>query len=123
LKELILPWEVDGEIRKKWMTAFLRDYRPDGIFCFSDYIAYETLCSLESMNVRVPQEVSIIGFAGEPISEISRPKISTVQQPAELVGRRAAEALLWHLSHPEEKKIITELIPTQLVLRETTRNI
>jgi DNA-binding LacI/PurR family transcriptional regulator len=122
-KELILPWQADGENRKKSMTAFLRNHLPDGIFCFSDYIAYDILCSLEALNVRVPEEVSIIGFAGEPISEISRPKISTVHQPAELVGRRAAETLLWHLSHPEDKKIITELIPTQLILRGTTRSI
>lgn len=122
-KELILPWQADGEHRKKSMTAFLRDHCPDGIFCFSDYIAYDTLCSLEALNIRVPDEVSIIGFAGEPISEISRPKISTIQQPAELVGRRAAEILLWHLSHPEDKKIVTELIPTQLILRNTTRSI
>jgi DNA-binding LacI/PurR family transcriptional regulator len=122
-KELILPWQADSEGRKKSMTAFLRNHLPDGIFCFSDYIAYDTLCSLEALNIRVPEEVSIIGFAGEPISEISRPKISTVQQPAELVGRRAAETLLWHLSHPDEKKIITEVIPTELVLRGTTKSI
>lgn len=120
--ELILPWQANSENWKKSMTAFLRNHLLDGIFCFSDYIAYDTLCSLEALNIRVPEEVSIIGFAGEPISEISRPKISTIQQPAELIGRRAAEILLWHLSHPEDKKVITELIPTQLVLRGTTRN-
>jgi DNA-binding LacI/PurR family transcriptional regulator len=120
-KDLILPWQGDSENWKKSITAFLRSHRPDGIFCFSDYIAYDTLCSLEALNVRVPEEVSIIGFAGEPVSEFSRPKISTVQQPAELIGRRAAEILLWHLAHPEDKKIITELIPTQLILRGTTR--
>jgi DNA-binding LacI/PurR family transcriptional regulator len=121
--ELILPWQADSENWKKSVTAFLKHHRPEGIFCFSDYIAYDTLCCLEELNVRVPEEVSIIGFAGEPISEISRPKISTIQQPAELVGRRAAEVLLWHLSHPDDKKIITELIPTQLILRGTTKNI
>lgn len=122
-KELILPWQSDDENWKKSMTAFLTSHRPDAIFCFSDYIAYDALCSLEALNIRVPEEVSIIGFAGEPVSEISRPKISTVQQPAELVGRRAAEILLWHLSHPEDKKIITEIIPTQLILKGTTRRI
>lgn len=120
-QELILPWQSEGDNWKKSITEFLTSHRPDGIFCFSDYIAYDALCSLEVLDIRVPEEVSIIGFAGEPVSEISRPKISTVQQPAELVGRRAAEILLWHLSHPEDKKIITEIIPTQLILKGTTR--
>lgn len=122
-KELILPWQSDCDSWKKSMTAFLASHRPDGIFCFSDYIAYDLMCTLEDLGVRVPEEISIIGFAGEPISEISRPKITTVQQPAESVGRRAAEILLWHLSHPEDKKIITEIIPTKLILRDTTRTI
>lgn len=118
---------LNGRFLYQWYyaekTKTADKHLPDGIFCFSDYIAYETLCYVETMNIRVPQQVSIIGFAGEPISEISRPKISTVQQPAELVGRRAAEILLWHLANPDDKKVITEVIPTQLVLRDTTRNI
>jgi DNA-binding LacI/PurR family transcriptional regulator len=121
--ELILAWQADAQNWKKSAATFLTHHRPDGIFCFSDYIAYDTLCLFEELNLRVPEDVSLIGFAGEPVSEISRPKISTVQQPAELVGRRAAEILLWHLSHPEDKKIINELIPTQLILRGTTKTI
>ena len=119
--EFILSWQSDTENRKKLMTSFLRSNLPDGIFCFSDYIAYDALCSLEALGIRVPDEVSIIGFAGEPISEICRPTLSTVQQPAGLVGRRAAEILLWHLSHPDDKTIVTEHISTQLILRGTTR--
>lgn len=121
--DFILPWQGDGEDRRKSITDFLKSNLPDGIFCFSDYIAYDTLCSLEALNIRVPEEVSIIGFAGEPLSEICRPKISTVQQPAGLVGKRAAEILLWHLSHPDDKKIITETIATQLILRGSTRGV
>lgn len=120
-KELILPWDANEENRKESMIAFIVSHRPDGIFCFSDYLAFDALCCLQALNIGVPEEVSIIGFAGEPVSEISRPKISTVQQPAELVGRRAAEILFWHLSHPEERKAIVEVLPTKLALRGTTK--
>lgn len=122
IRDLILPWEVDSEHLKTSMAQFVMTHQPDGIFCFSDYIAYDALCVFESLGLRVPDEVSIIGFAGEPVSNISRPRISTVQQPAEMVGRRAAEILVWHVTHPEDTKIITEVLPTELILRATTKS-
>jgi len=76
----------DGEGLRMSIAEFVRAHHPDGIFCFSDYIAYDAFCLFESLGIRVPDEVSIIGFADEPLSDISRPRISTVHQPAELVG-------------------------------------
>jgi DNA-binding LacI/PurR family transcriptional regulator len=121
--DLVLPLEGDDSSRKNSIAAFISAQRPDGIFCFSDYIAYDTLCVYESLNIAVPDEVSIIGFADEPLSGISRPTISTIYQPAELVGKRAAEILIWHLQHPDDKTIITEMLPTELILRGTTKSI
>jgi DNA-binding LacI/PurR family transcriptional regulator len=120
---MMFPWEADELKRKTMMRAFISANELDGIFCFSDYIAYDVLCILESQGIRVPDQISIIGFAGEPISEISRPRISTVHQPAELVGQRAAEILLWHFDHPDDRQIITEILATDLVLRDTTKKI
>jgi DNA-binding LacI/PurR family transcriptional regulator len=120
-KNLILPWQTNLEKWKVAVSSFLSSHNVDGIFCFSDYIAYDALEILERMNVKVPDEISVIGFSDEPISYFTRPKISTVSQPAELVGRRAAEILLWHLENPDIKKVITEQLPTRLILRETTK--
>jgi LacI family transcriptional regulator len=119
--DLIFSWDPDEVNHKTRMAAFVSTHEPDGIFCFSDYIAYEALCVLEADGIKVPDQISIIGFAGEPISEISRPRITTVQQPAEQVGRRAAEILLWHFDNPESLAVKTEILPTHLVLRETTK--
>ena len=122
-KNLMLPWQTNSEKWKTSVTSFLSTQNVDGIFCFSDYIAYDVLQILETMNVKVPDQVSVIGFAGEPISLFTRPKISTVSQPAELLGRRAAEILMWHLENPDSQKVITEKLPTRLILRETTKSI
>lgn len=118
-----LPWQIDPEKWKASLRSFFSSQQVDAVFCFSDYIAYEALQVLETMHISVPDQISIIGFAGEPISLFSRPKISTVSQPAEMVGRRAAEILLWHLENPDCPKVITEQLPTTLILRETTKSI
>lgn len=118
---LRLPWVHDIELWKVACKSFLRDHAIDGVLCFSDYIAYDTLCLLQELNISVPAEISIIGFAGEPISNFTRPRITTVTQPAELIGKRAAELLFWHLENPDSNAVFTEVLPTQLTIRETTK--
>jgi LacI family transcriptional regulator len=119
--ELTLLWEKDNEQWKTNCRSFLKNNDIDGIFCFSDYVAYDTLCLLQDLNIKVPEQISLIGFAGEPISMIARPRITTVAQPADLMGQRASEILFNHLENPDSQTIYTEVLPTQLILRETTK--
>lgn len=93
----------------------------DGIFAFSDYYAYKALKVLAKRGLNVPNDVSVIGFADEPIASYLSPKLSTVSQPAFEMGREAAHTLLKAIEtgngHPEESKVLG----TTLILRETTR--
>jgi LacI family transcriptional regulator len=118
-----LPWDKDMERWKTTCVSFLQNNNIDGVLCFSDYIAYDVLCLLQDLNICVPEQVSIIGFAGEPISTFTRPRITTVTQPAELIGKRAAEILFSHLENMDSQTIYTEILPTQLTLRDSTRTI
>lgn len=120
---LCIPWESDTEKWKATIFSFLHSHAVDGIFCFSDYIAYDAIGVLQELNKKIPDEVSVIGFAGEPVSLFSRPKITTVLQPAELIGKRAAEILLWHLENPDSEEVFNEILPTQLMLRDSTRSL
>ncbi|MEO7992048.1 MAG: LacI family DNA-binding transcriptional regulator [Chryseolinea sp.] len=120
-EDLKFSWDKDIERWKATCISFLRDNNIDGILCFSDYIAYDVLCLLQDLNIKVPDQISIIGFAGEPISAFTRPRISTVTQPAELIGKRAAEILFSHLENMDSQTIYTEVLPTQLTLRDSTR--
>jgi len=118
---LKLPYIKDIDSWKTELRALLSNHDIDGLFCFSDYIAYDALCLLQELNIKVPEEISIIGFAGEPIAAFTRPRITTVTQPAEHVGKRAAEILFAHLDNIDIQTIITEVLPTQLILRDTTK--
>lgn len=119
--EFKLLWNSDHEIWKTSCVNLLRKNNIDGILCYTDYVAYDALCLLQDLNIKVPEEISIIGFAGEPISTFTRPRISTVTQPAELIGKRAAEILFWHLENGDNETIFTETLPTQLKLRDSTK--
>ena len=92
------------------------------VFCVSDRIAERAVEAMISMGIRVPEDVSIIGFddniyrAGCPVP------LSTVRQNFELIGQRAAELLLWTLDEKNGPVENTQMqIGVELVLRSSTQ--
>ena len=82
------------------------------------------MAALMHMGIRVPEDVSIIGFddniyrAGCPVP------LSTVRQNFELIGQRAAELLLWALDRENGPVEYTQIqTGVELVLRASTRKI
>ncbi|MDH5604871.1 MAG: LacI family transcriptional regulator, partial [Cyclobacteriaceae bacterium] len=64
--------------------------RPDGIFAINDGIAIGALSVLRERNVKVPQDMAIIGFDNDPFSSFSFPTLSTIDQPTYEIGMLAA---------------------------------
>lgn len=97
--------------------------RFDGIVAASDGQAFVLLHKLQSLGIKVPEEVKIIGVDNSPICELSFVKISSVSGQPELRGEIAARKLL-HRIAPEEfdgnaaGKITN--IPPKVVAREST---
>lgn len=68
--------------------------RPTAIFCSGDVIAMVTLQIARELNIAVPEELSIIGFANMGIAEFATPQLTTIEQPFEEIGRAAVGILL-----------------------------
>jgi len=91
--------------------------RPTAIFASSDTQALGTLEAARTLGIRVPQELSIVGF--DDIEVASYVGLTTVRQPLAESGRRGAELLLRALGgRPVDLR--TELLPLELVVRGTT---
>jgi DNA-binding LacI/PurR family transcriptional regulator len=91
--------------------------RPTAIFASSDTQALGTLEAARTLGIRVPQELSVIGF--DDIEVASYVGLTTVRQPLAESGRRGAELLLRALGgRPVDLR--TELLPLELVVRGTT---
>lgn len=91
-----------------------------GIFAASDVAAVGVLKALRRMGVMVPHDIEVIGFDNISICEMLTPSLSTVAQPIYEIGRLAAQMLVQIIDgdRPSEKVIV---LPTELVIRETTR--
>lgn len=99
-----------------------RDTRPTAATCFNDLVAIGVLRALIELGVRVPDDVSIIGFDDIPIAAFSAVPLTTISVAQQEMGRRAAENLLRQIDQPElpPEQII---MPASLVERASTRRL
>jgi LacI family transcriptional regulator len=96
--------------------------RPTAIFAASDDMALEVIEIAKQMNIKVPQDLSVIGFDDSPLAINAPVPLTTVRQPLSEIGAKAVEILHQQLS--QNKTVpIKLLLPTQLIERESCRKI
>ena len=92
---------------------------PTAIFASNDAMAMGAMDAVRSRGLRIPEDVSIIGFDDVPQAALVRPALTSVRQPLEQMGRIATQMLLDRLKDPEQESTRIEL-PTELIIREST---
>lgn len=100
-------------------TFLQSDHRPDAIFCVNDDCAAGVLHAAQILGVKIPEQLAVCGFSDAPICRATVPMLTTVQQHGASIGRRAMERLLARLEQQSDR-VKTEMIPTDLIVRETT---
>ena len=95
---------------------------PDGIFAANDTSAVSAIRCAKQLGVKIPEELCIIGFNNDPISEIIDPPLSTMSHPAYEMGKLATSQLLEMKSKNndliEKSNII--MLKTDLVVRASS---
>ena len=97
-----------------------RDYT--ALFCCSDIYATIMMSALKERGLRVPEDISIIGFDDNLFSKVCTPRLTTVHQDADRKGRVAVQTLIDMIGgrEPESKEI---KLDTRLVIRESVKRI
>lgn len=67
---------------------------PDAVFAVEDYTALGTINALKAANIKIPEQVGVIGFANELFGKYITPSLSTMDQQTELMGKQAMQLLL-----------------------------
>ena len=102
------------------MEIFARSVMPTAIFCANDDMALGVLGLASRRGIRVPEELSIMGFDDTRYAAIANPPLSTVFQPARDIGIGAAKRLLRAIDSPEDSAVKAEILPHRLVIRSST---
>ncbi len=93
---------------------------PTAIFASNDIMAFGVMEAVREGGLRIPDDVSIIGFDDIPQTLMTHPALTTVKQPLQEMGRTAVHMLLNLIDHPDQPPRRVRL-NTQLVLRGTCR--
>jgi LacI family transcriptional regulator len=131
LKEFNIPYNKDYHIcLEPTMEGAYRDmaYRlgvngdiPTAFFADNDTIAFGAMRALKEKGIRIPEDVSVIGFDDMPFCEITSPRLTTVKVYKQEMGSLAVKQLMKKLDGNDNvlQKI---LIDTELVIRDSVKN-
>ena len=86
------------DCRDRVLSLLRASRRPTAILAASDLLAQQAYEALEDAGLRVGQDVSVIGFADLPEAQWLQPKLTTIRQDFELIGRNAARLILDRLT-------------------------
>jgi LacI family transcriptional regulator len=107
----------DGYAQAATLTAARADVT--AIFCASDVIAIGALGALVDRGVRVPADVSLVGFDDVPLASLVRPRLTTVYQPSYEAGKVAVELALARLRDGANAPKQRRQLGTRLIVRDS----
>ncbi|MDT5121974.1 MAG: LacI family transcriptional regulator [Acidobacteriota bacterium] len=120
-----LPLEIyEGDFRLEGGRRVVREMLglselPTAIVAANDMMALGVMQELRERGLHVPDDISIVGFDDIAFASLCHPLLTTVRLPRTELGRKAVEALMATIEHPERQGVEIN-IPTYFILRDST---
>ena len=109
-----------GDVCRK-LLAEPEAKRPTAVFCVMDTMAMELMRVAIQLDVKIPEELSIVGFGNVDMAEYAAVPLTTVSQPFKEMGRLTTKAVIGAVENPKSnKKAVNLKLKTKLVVREST---
>ncbi|OAA31947.1 alanine racemase [Kosmotoga arenicorallina S304] len=93
------------------------------IFAVNDWTAIGAINALKEEGIRVPDDVSVIGFDDAPFAQYISPRLTTILQPRVEMGKVAAQMLIERITEKHQRLPRNVILPTKIVERESVKNI
>lgn len=97
--------------------------KPDAIFAITDSAAIGVIQTLKKYNIKIPEDIAVVGFSNSINSTIIEPMLTTVNQPGNLIGKTAIKYLIKEIKNEDENEITMNkniVVKTELIVREST---
>lgn len=94
---------------------------PTAIFASNDYTAFGVIEAARSRGIKVPEDLSVVGFDDTPQAAAMRPGLTSVRQSLVEMGRRAARLLLQYIQQPDAPPN-SICLPTEFIIRESCQS-
>ncbi|WP_420553546.1 LacI family DNA-binding transcriptional regulator [Tenacibaculum aiptasiae] len=120
-RDLIIEVDEEKDIYTQIKELFVHEV--DAVFAVNEIYAAIAIRIAKEKGLRVPEDISIVGFTDGLISEYSSPSITTVVQHGFTMGKQAAEMLIDRIENGDDKKRFqTKVISSNLKIRESTKS-
>ena len=115
-----LSYEIFNSFRDK-VVNYIKSYKPTAIFCGSDPIAMKIFIIASELGLKIPDDISIIGYANLDFSILANPSLTTVRQNFQKMGKKTAEILHKEINGCQKKTQIK--LPVKLIIRNSAQAI
>jgi LacI family transcriptional regulator len=95
---------------------------PEVIFAVTYPVALGIYMAAEELHLRIPDDIDVVSFGGSEFNRFISPTLTYIDQPAELIGRKATELLLEEITNPDRRKIRHIELPVTLVYCQTCKS-
>ena len=122
LPELVVHGDGNSEEAMRAMEKLLAlADPPTAVFCYNDRSALGAMRSIRLRRLRVPDDISVVGFDDLFLASYTDPPLTTVRQPMRMMGHLAMVSLFKLMSG--EESAVTIRIPAELIVRESTARV
>ena len=106
------------QIKKLWALK----NRPDAVYVASDYAALGALQVLKEKNIKVPEEIKLVGFGNEPFTSLVTPSITSISQHSKQIGKLAADTFLSYVDKEVVAQSLNKIIlDSELIIRDSSK--
>ena len=121
-KELLLESNLSTEDgRNKMQELLALDNKPDAVYIAGDYAALGALQVLNEKNIKIPDEIALVGFGDEPFANMVTPKMTSVNQHSYQIGKIAAEKFLEYTKQNQIQQTLQKhILKAKLIIRESS---
>ena len=118
-RTLVACGKIDyQEVLATTVKMLQRPDRPDAILAFNDIITFAAFTAIKECGLRIPDDVALIGFTDDVHAAYVTPRMSAIEDQSHLMGVTACQLLLKSIAG--DAKVYKEIVPQQLVIRDTS---
>lgn len=118
-RELVVCDSIDYDVALQNTIKLLeKPNRPDAIIAFNDILLFAAFNAIKQQNLRIPEDVALIGFTDDVHAQYTTPRLSAIEDQSFQIGQVACQLMLKNISG--DTRVRKEIVPQKLVIRETS---
>lgn len=118
-RDMVVCDKIDYEVALHAVEKLLDSpNRPDAILAFNDIITFAAFTAIKNKGLNIPDDVALIGFTDDVHAAYVTPRMSAIEDQSHEMGVKACQLLLKSIGG--DTKVYKEIVPQQLVIRETS---